>query len=45
MSFSRLPELKTEEIGNLPEGEGSGKLSSSQALTLEWQPLVLDLGY
>lgn len=45
MNFSRLPELKTEEIGNLPEGEGSKKLSFLQYLNLEQQSFVLDLDY
>lgn len=44
MSFSRLPELKTEEFGNLPEGEGSRKLFFSLALSLEEQSFVPDLG-
>lgn len=44
MSFSRLPELKTRESGNLPEGEESRKLFSSLALSLEEQSFVPDLG-
>lgn len=44
MSFSRLPELKTGESGNLPEGEESRKLFSSLALSLEEQSFVPDLG-